>query len=148
MARATGKVVEAAPPPERERRYVYGGSTPAGWPAGALRPNRRGVRRKVSTFNIILLLFGIGGAIVFYVNTILSINRLASEVGQLEAEYQKIQGINQALRTDVSSKSSLERISPSAVDKLGLRASQTQQVWFTIDRDKLRELGADPGPTQ
>src|SRR5512135_280184 len=148
MARTTGKVVEAAPPPERERRYIYGGSAPAGWRADTLRPNRRGVRRKVSTFNIILLLFGIGGAIVFYVNNILSINRLASEVGQLEAEYQKIQGINQALRTDVSSKSSLEHISPAALERLGLRASQTQQVWFTIDRDKLRELGVTPGSSQ
>jgi cell division protein FtsB len=149
MARTTGKVVEAAPPlPARERRYVYGGSAPAGWTADALRPNRRGARRKFSTFNIILLLFGIGGAIVFYVNNILSINRLASEVGQLEAEYQKIQGINQALRTDVSSKSSLEHISPAALDQLGLRASQTQQVWFTIDRDKLRELGVTPAGSQ
>jgi hypothetical protein len=150
MARTTGRVVEAAeaPPPERERRYVYGGTTPSGWPAGALRPNRRGVRRKVSTFNIILLLFGIGGAIVFYVNNILSINRLASEVGQLEAEYVKIEGINGSLRSDVTRKSALENISPAAHDQLGLRASQTQQIWFTIDRDKLKELGVAPGESQ
>jgi cell division protein FtsB len=148
MARTTGRVVEAPPQVEREHRYVYGGTTPAGWTAGALRPNRRGVRRKVSTFNIILLLFGIGGAIVFYVNNILSINRLASEVGQLEAEYQKIKGINESLRTDVSRKSALEQISTAAHDQLGLRASQTQQVWFTIDRDKLKELGIAPGESQ
>ncbi|HMK38501.1 MAG TPA: hypothetical protein VK569_04115, partial [Bacteroidota bacterium] len=131
-----------------ERRYVYGGTTPSGWTSGALRPNKRGVRRKVSTFNIILLLFGIGGAIVFYVSNILIINRLAGEVGQLEAEYQKIQGINESLRTDVSNKSALERISPRAYDQLGLRASQTQQVWFTIDRDKLKELGVASGESQ
>ena len=148
MARTTGQVVEAAPPVERERRYVYGGTTPSGWTAGALRPNRRGVRRKASTFNIIPLLFGTGGAIVFYVNNILSIKRLASEVGQLEAEYQKLEGINGALRADVGTKSALERISPKAQDQLGLRASQTQQVWFTIDRDKLKELGIAPGQSQ
>ena len=102
----------------------------------------------MSTFNIILLLFGIGGAIVFYVNNILIINRLASEIGQLESAYQKIEGINQSLRTDVSAKSALEQISPKAHDLLGLRASQTQQVWFTIDRDKLKELGASPGESQ
>ena len=149
MARTTGRVVEGAPPPvERDRRYVYGGATPSGWTAGALRPNRRGVRRKVSTFNIILLLFGIGGAIVFYVNNILTINRLASEVGQLEAEYQKIQGINQSLRTDVSNRSDLEHITAVAHDQLGLRSSQTQQIWFTIDRDKLKELGIASGESQ
>ena len=148
MARTTGRVVEALPPVERERRYVYGGNAPSGWTAGALRPNRRGVRRKVSTFNIILLLFGIGGAIVFYVNNILTINRLASEVGQLEAGYQKIEGINGALRSEVSNKSSLEHISTVANGQLGLRASQTQQVWFTIDRDKLKELGIVSGESQ
>ncbi len=147
MARTTGRVVEA-PPVERERRYVYGGTTPSGGPAGALRPNRRGVRRKSSTFNTILLLFAVGGAIVFYVNNILTINRLASEVGQLEAEYQKIEGINGSLRADVGTKSALEHISTAAHDQLGLRSSQTQQVWFTIDRDKLKELGIAPGESQ
>lgn len=146
MARTDARVVEAAPTPER--RYVYGGTPPTGWTPGAMRPNRRGVRRKVSTFNIILLLFGIGGAIVFYVSNILSINRLASEIGQLEAEYQKIQGINESLRADVSRKSALEKISPVAHDQLGLNDSQTQQVWFTIDRDKLKELGVTPGGSQ
>jgi hypothetical protein len=48
----------------------------------------------------------------------------------------------------VSAKSALEQISPKAHDLLGLRASQTQQVWFTIDRDKLKELGAAPGESQ
>ena len=149
MARTTDRVVEAAgSPPERERRYVYGGAPPPGWAANAMRPNKRGIRRKVSTFNIILLLFGIGGAIVFYVNNILSINRLASEVGQLEAEYQKIESINASLRADVSKKSALDQISPAAYNQLGLRASQTQQIWFTIDREKLKELGAAPGGSQ
>ena len=148
MGTTSGRGVEAVPPPDREHRYIYGGASPEGVQGGALRPNRRGTRRKVSTFNIILLLFGVGGAIVFYVNNILSINRLASEIGQLEAEYQKIQGINESLRTDVSRKSALENISPVAHVQLGLRASQTQQIWFTIDRDKLRDLGAAPGGSQ
>ena len=143
MARTPGRVVEepGAHAPEREHRYIYGGAASPAWTAGAPRPNRRGVRRKVSTFNIILLLFCTGGAIVFYVSNILTINRLASDIGQLEAEYQKIEGINQSLRADVSKKSALELISPAAHDKLGLRTPQTQQVWFTIDRDKLKDLG-------
>ena len=113
-----------------------------------MRPNRRVVRRKVSTFNIILLLFGIGGAIVFYVSNILSINRLASEIGQLEEEYQKIQGINKSLRADVSRKSALENLSPTVLGQLGLHPSQTEQIWFTIDRDKLKDLGVTPGGSQ
>ena len=148
MARTAGKVIEATLTPERERRYVYGGSTPTGWSGSALRPNRRAVRRRVSTFNIIILLFGVGGAIVFYVSNILSINRLSSEIGQLEAEYQKIEGINQGLRTSVTNKSALDKISAAARDQLGLHATQTQQIWFTIDRDKLKEVETGSGESQ
>ena len=94
------------------------------------------------------MLFGVGGAIVFYVSNILSINRLSSEIGQLEAEYQKIEGINQGLRTSVTNKSALDKISTTAHDQLGLRASQTQQIWFTIDRDKLKDIEARAGESQ
>jgi len=148
MNSTTGRGVEAVSPPDREHRYIYSGTSPEVVQGGVLRPNRRATRRKVSTFNIILLLFGVGGAIVFYVNNILSINRLASEIGQLETEYQKIQGINESLRTDVSHKSTLESISPVAHDQLGLRASQTQQIWFKIDRNKLKDLGDTPGESR
>jgi hypothetical protein len=36
----------------------------------------------------------------------------------------------------------------AANGQLGLRASQTQQGWFTIDRDKLKELGIASGESQ
>ncbi|HTO94368.1 MAG TPA: hypothetical protein VMM80_08330 [Bacteroidota bacterium] len=140
MATSSGRGVEPAEPRELERRYVYGGSAPAGIAGGPLRPNRPGVRRRVSTFNVMLLLFGIGGAIVFYINNILSINRLASETGQLEAELQKLEGITASLRTDVANRSALDRISTVAQSELGLRPSATQQIWFTIDRDRLGEI--------
>ena len=143
MATGAGRGIEQAEPRELERRYVYGGGTPGG-AGGALRPNRPGVRRRVSTFNIMLVLFGIGGAIVFYINNILSINRLASDTGQLEAELQKLEGINASLRTDVANKSALDRIGALAQDQLGLRPAATQQIWFTVDRDRLRELERAP----
>jgi hypothetical protein len=146
MRNIKGRVIETALP--LERRYVYGGTPTPALPGKALRLKRRGAGRKVSTFNVILLLFGFGGAIVFYVNNILSINRLASEIGQLEARYQKIQGINVSLRTDVVRKSALDHISPVAHDQLGLHMLQTQQIWFSIDREKLRELGISSTDTQ
>jgi len=140
MARGTGRETATAERRELERRYVYGGGAPPGIAGGPMRPNRPGVRRRVSTFNVMILLFGIGGAIVFYINNILSINRLASETGQLEAEIQKLEGINAGLRTEVANKSALEHISAVAQGQLGLRASATQQIWFTVDRDRLMEL--------
>ena len=144
MATGAGRGIEQAEARELERRYVYGGGAP-GAPAGSpLRPNRPGARRRVSTFNVMLLLFGIGGAIVFYINNILSINRLASDTGQLEAELQKLEGINASLRTDVARGSALERIGALAQEELGLHPASTQQIWFTVDRDRLRELSRAP----
>ena len=144
MATGAGRGIEQAETRELERRYVYGGGAPGAAPGGPLRPNRPGVRRRVSTFNVMLLLFGIGGAIVFYINNILSINRLASDTGQLESELQKLEGINASLRTDVANRSALDRIGALAQGELGLRPAATQQIWFTIDRDRLRELEHAP----
>lgn len=141
--RAGGAVDEAGTSaPEKERRYIYNG-TPAGGTAGyALRPNRKTVRRKVSTFNIILLLFGVGGAVVLYINNIITINRLSAEINQLQMRCDSIVNVNASLRAEVNTKSTWERISVVASDQLGLRPAKHQPVWFSIDRDRARELGA------
>ena len=63
MAHGPGGAIDegAANSAEHDRRYIYNG-TPAGErPSYAVRSNKRGIRRKFSTLNIILLLFGFGG---------------------------------------------------------------------------------------
>jgi cell division protein FtsB len=128
------------PARERERRYIYGGTPTPGVAGYAIRPNRKGIRRKVSTFNLILLLLCIGGAIVFYINNIITINALAYDVNQLQTKYDQIVSMNEALRAEINRKSSWERISIIAGEKLGLVPPRRQPDWINIDRDKLNEL--------
>lgn len=125
---------------EREHRYIYGGDTPARAGGYATRQNRRGVRRKVSTFNLIAVLLSLGLAIVVYVNNIITINRLVVEVDQLQKRYGEIQNINATLRAEVNKKAAWERIGTVAGEQLGLRYPSEQPAWIDIDRDKLEEL--------
>jgi cell division protein FtsB len=150
MAHGPGGAIDegAANSAEHDRRYIYNGTPAGGHPSYAVRSNKRGIRRKFSTFNIILLLFGFGGGCVLYISNIIAINRLSSEINQLQARYAQIVNANTELRSDVSRKSGWERISGIASEQLGLRPAKTPPVWFTIDWDKAHELGivAVPAP--
>jgi cell division protein FtsL len=125
---------------DQERRYVYGGEPRTQAAGYTLRSNRRATRRRVSTFNIILILFACGIGIVFYVNNIITVNQLAFDVGHLQTRYDKIMNTNAALRAEVSRKSSWERIGGIATEQLGLRYPKEQPVWFDVDRQKLDRL--------
>jgi cell division protein FtsB len=146
MARVPGGPREesSAPAAERERRYIYNGAPTARSAGYALRPNRKAIRRKVSTFNIILLLFGIGGAIVFSISNIIAINQLSLEVEQSRQTLKRITNTNNALRSDVDGKSAPDKLMPIAASQLGLHPPLRPAVWFSIDWDKARALGVRP----
>jgi hypothetical protein len=124
----------------RERRYIYNGEPRPSTSGYALRPNRHGTQRHVSTFSIILTLFGFGIAIVLYVNNILAVNQLAMEREQLSRHLQEIQNLNLELRAEVSQKAALERIGAVAARELGLRYPTEQAALFDIDEGKLKKL--------
>jgi len=119
-----------------ERRYVYGGESPSTSSGFPLRPNRKSTRRKRSTFNIILILFACGVAIVLYINNIIVVNQLAYEVDQLQVRYGKIMNTNAGLRAEINRKSSWERIGAIATGQLGLKYPGEQPMWFDIDEEK------------
>jgi type I site-specific restriction endonuclease len=129
-------------PPVRERRYVYGGSTSRPPGPGPSRKNQRGVRRKVSTFSILLAIFGVGGASVLYISNLVAINRLSDEVNQLRKRYETVENANAFLRREINSKSTWEKISISAAEKLSMRPAQAPPVWFDVDWEKIHELEA------
>lgn len=124
---------------QRERRYIYGGESPAQRPY-PLRANRRGTRRKFSTFNLIVLLLATGFAIVLYVNNVIVINRLSLEVSQLQQRYESILNVNATLQADVNKKSEWERIGSIASQQLGLRYPAEQPGWIRIDEEKRQKL--------
>jgi len=124
----------------RERRYIYNGEPRPSTAGYALRPNRHGTQRHVSTFSIILTLFGFGIAIVLYINNILAVNQLAQEREQLSRRLQEIQNLNRELQADVSRKAALERIGTVAAHELGLHYPTEQAALFDIDEGKLKKL--------
>ncbi|MBP1649517.1 MAG: hypothetical protein H6Q30_2962 [Bacteroidetes bacterium] len=126
--------------PMRDKRYIYNGDPQAHNPGYAVRPNRKVTRRKVSTFNLILCLFGVGIAIVLYVDNIITINRLAFEANQLQTKYDGIMNRNATLRAEVTRKAALERINKTATEQLGLVFPPEQPTLFNVDQDKIESL--------
>ena len=130
-------------PPARDKRYVYNGDPAPRFPGYAMRPNKKAIRHKYSTFNIILLLFGAAVAIVLYIGNFLAVNQLAYDIGQLQTQYDKIQNSNATLRAEINRKSGWERIGAIATKELGLQHSKEQPTWIEIDEEKLERVNPD-----
>jgi cell division protein FtsL len=142
LQRAHTDSAESRIAPEKEHRYVYNGNPTPGAAGYAIRPNKRAARRTVSTFNIILLLFGCGVAIVLYVSNIITVNRLALEVDQLRTAHDKIENTNAILKAEINRKSGWDRIGRIAGEQLGLKYPTTQATRFDIDADDLEKVQA------
>ncbi len=140
LDRAKVDARDARKAPVRDKRYIYSGDPQAHNPGYAVRPNRKVTRRKVSTFNLILCLFGVGIAIVLYVDNIITINRLAFEASQLQTKYDAIMNRNATLRAEVTRKAALERINKTATEQLGLVFPPEQPTLFNVDQDKIESL--------
>jgi cell division protein FtsL len=142
LKRAEADTPELRKAAVRDKRYIYNGDPQARTPGYAVRPNRTAVRRKISTFNLILWLFGVGIAIVLYVDNNITINRLAFEVNQLQTKYDAIANNNATLRAEVTRKAAWERIGKSAKEQLGLMFPTEQPTLFNEDQDKIESLKA------
>lgn len=125
---------------EREKRYVFAGDVQPNAPGYAIRQNKRGIRRKISTFNIVLILFGSAVTIILYISNIIAVNQLAMEVNQLKTELDKVQNANAVLQAEVNRKSGLERIGKIASERFGLQYPKEQPVWFEVDEEKIRSV--------
>jgi cell division protein FtsL len=124
----------------RERRYIYNGESRPTAPGYAIRSNRRIVRRKISTFYVILVLFGFGIGIVFYVNNILTVNQLAFDISQLEQRLDSVRNVNAALRAEVTRKAALERIGVLAREDLKMQFPSEQATTLDVDMENLPEV--------
>jgi cell division protein FtsL len=142
-----------APPPPmepaRENRYVYGGERQgtganAGTGTGpgtgnvsgyAVRQNKHGVRKRMSTFNFIVGLFAIGIMVVLYINNTIAVDELTGECNGLRRKKQHQLDLNASLQAEVNKKSSLERVGRIAVEKLGMQYSREQPHVFDVPSD-------------
>jgi cell division protein FtsL len=121
----------------QDKRYIYNGDPVPQFPGYALRPNKRVSRRKISTFNIILFLFGVAVAIVLYIGNFIAVNQLAYDVGQLQTRYDKILNDNATLQAEINRKSGWERIGSIAAKELGLQHSKEQPTLIEVEEEKL-----------
>lgn len=140
IERAGKGAVPSVAETEREKRYIFGGDVHTKAPGYAIRQNKTGIRRKASTFNIILILFGTAVAIILYIGNIIAVNQLAVEVNQLQTKLDKIENINAVLQAEINRKSGLERIGKIATEQFGLQYPKEQPTWFEVDEEKIQSL--------
>jgi cell division protein FtsB len=139
---------KAADPPNipPQRRLIYSGTMPvppqAELPPGTTRPpaNRRFTKRRVSPFNIILVLMGTAAAIVLYISNIIAVNQLVNDIDKSERRLQDIQSEQEILIAHINQMSSLEHVRKRAEDELGLRNPTDVPRWLNVDQDKVRSL--------
>jgi cell division protein FtsB len=124
-------------------RYIYNdlGSDPqSANPGYAVRPNKKAVRRKHSTFNIVSLLFFFAIICLLYTSNVITVNQLAKEVNDLTIKYNAIANANELLKVEINRKSNIDRISSLATEELGMINPKEPPVWFEINREKLNDI--------
>ena len=104
----------------------------------AARQNVRTVkaRKKAKTSNIVAMLFLVAIVALLYVGNVIAVNNLAKEVNDLQARYNQIVSTNELIKAEINRKSSLERISLMAQEKLGMTNPKEAPVWFEVDPQK------------
>jgi hypothetical protein len=130
----------------KERRLIYSGTMPvppqAELPSGTTKSptNRHFTKRKVSPFNIILVLMGTAAAIVLYISNIIAVNQLVNDIHKSDVRLQEILSEQEILKAQINQTSSLEHLRKRAEDELGLRNPTDVPRWLNVDHDKLRTV--------
>lgn len=130
----------------KPRRMIYGGTMPippqAELPPGTTLPpvNRRYTKRKVSPFNIILILMASAAAIVLYISNVIAVDQLVNDIHKSDVRLQDILNEQEMLKARINQMSSLERIRKRAEDELGLKNPADVPGWIDVDQDKIRTL--------
>jgi cell division protein FtsL len=147
MAESELPVSSISIPKIREARdMVYNGTdtmsikettTPDGIP---LAFNKKGSRRKVSPFTIILILLCGAVASILYIGNILAVGRLMAQNNQLQMKHRQILNEQELMKAQINRLSSLDRIQQIARDQLGLQNSKQFPVWIEIDPERVHQV--------
>jgi len=131
-----------------QRRHIYSGTMPvppqSELPPGTAQPptNRRFTKRRVSPFNIILVLMGTAAAIVLYISNIIAVNQLVNDIHKSDVRLQDILSEQEILKAHINQISSLEHVRKRAENELGLRNPSDIPRWLNVDQDKIRTVEA------
>jgi cell division protein FtsB len=130
----------------QQRRLIYSGTMPvppqAQLPTGTTVPpsNRRYAHRRVSPFNIILILMASAAAIVLYISNIIAVDQLVNDIHKSDVRLQEILSEQEMLHARINQMSSLERIRKRAEEELGLRNPADVPGWIDVDQEKIQSI--------
>lgn len=130
----------------QQRRLIYSGTMPvppqAELPRGTIQPptNRRFTKRRVSPFNIILVLMGAAAAIVLYISNIIAVNQLVTDIHNSDLRLHEILSEQEILKAQINQMSSLEHVRKRAEEELGLRNPTDVPRWLSVDQNKIRSV--------
>jgi cell division protein FtsL len=102
--------------------------------------NRKTSRRKVSPFNVIVILFGVAVISVLYISNILAVGRLVIQIDQLQKQHQQLTNDQELLKAQVNRLSALDRVQQIAQDQLGLRSPKQIPMWIAIDPERIQRI--------
>jgi cell division protein FtsL len=88
--------------------------------------------KKISLFNLMVMLFLLAGVIIFYVHNIIAVNNIVEQNDILKNEINKTVAYNNNLSTEIERLSNLDNIKPVAAEKLGLKFSESKPKKITV----------------
>jgi cell division protein FtsL len=97
-------------------------------------------QKKISLFNLMVMLFISAGVIVFFVNNIISVNAIAVENNNMLSEINKTTTINNNLQTEIERLTNYDNIKNIAVGKLGLKFPVEKPKKITVDKSELETI--------
>src|SRR4030095_7400015 len=101
---------------------------------------RKTTKKKISLFNLMIILFIMAGVIVFFVNNIISVNNLMLENSNLQGELNKSTTLNNNLQTEIERLSNFDNIKSTAIDKLNLSFSKDRPKKITLNKSEIEAL--------
>lgn len=120
--------------PELEKSYTVPNRT-----ASAAPKNRKAVKRKISPFNIVLILLVVAMVSVFYISNILTVGRLLTNINKMQVKHQQILNEQEMLNAQIDKLSGLERVQPLAHERVGLIDPKQAPVWIQIDPRRVEQ---------
>jgi cell division protein FtsL len=97
-------------------------------------------QRKISLFNLMIMLFIGAGIIIFFVNNIIAVNSLVVDNNNIQTEINKTTTINNGLQTEVERLSNFDNIKNIAVYKLGLKYSTSKPKKVTVEKSQIENV--------
>lgn len=102
--------------------------------------NRKTARRKISPFNVIIILFGVAVVSVLYISNILAVGRLVVQIDQLQKQHQQMMNDQELLKAQINRLSTLDRVQQLAQDQLGLRSPKQIPMWIAVDPERVQQI--------